>query len=114
MPLLSRYQQKTIKNYQNFLAKDLKDQCIGIKIKQKVRIKTPQTSIDIFLNQTLVRVNRLFVWIYPNQIDSANSTGASDRNFYTIFNKRFRNHLETLLTIHRPKKLCQLGHSAGL
>ena len=31
------------------------------KNNKKVRIKTPQTSIDIFLNQTLVRVNRLFV-----------------------------------------------------
>ena len=31
----------------------MKDQCIGINIKQKVRIKKRQTSIDIFLNQTL-------------------------------------------------------------
>ena len=29
--LLSLYQQKTIKNYQNFLTKDLKDRCIEIK-----------------------------------------------------------------------------------
>ena len=28
------YQQKTIKNYQNFLAKDLKDQCIEISYKK--------------------------------------------------------------------------------
>ena len=27
------YQQETIKNYQNFLAKDLKDQFIGMNIK---------------------------------------------------------------------------------
>ena len=32
MPLQSLYQQKTIKNYQNFLAKDLKDECIGANL----------------------------------------------------------------------------------
>ena len=31
------YQQKIIKNDQKFLAKDLKDQCIGMNIKQKER-----------------------------------------------------------------------------
>ena len=36
---LQLYQQETIKNYQNFLVKDLKDQFIEINIKQKVRIK---------------------------------------------------------------------------
>ena len=39
MLLLSLYQPKTTKIYQNLLAKDLKDQCIGMNIKQKVRIK---------------------------------------------------------------------------
>ena len=53
MPLLSPYQQKTIKNYENFLAKNLKDQCIRMNIKQKVRIKIQQASIDIFLNEAL-------------------------------------------------------------
>ena len=32
------------------------------------------------------------------------STGARDRSFYPIFNKRFH-HIETLLTIRRPKKV---------
>ena len=32
-----------------------------------------------------------------------NRTGASDRSFYPIFNKKF-DHLETLLIIHIPKK----------
>ena len=50
--LLLLCQQKTITNSQN-LAKDLKNQCIGIIIKQKVGIKIQQISIDIFLNQTL-------------------------------------------------------------
>ena len=35
MFLKSLYQQKTIKNNQNFLAKYLKDQCIGMDIKKK-------------------------------------------------------------------------------
>ena len=33
------YQQKITKNYQNFLAKDLKDQFIRMNIKQKMRTK---------------------------------------------------------------------------
>ena len=41
---------KTTKNYQNFLAKDLKDHFTGMNIKQKVRIKIQRMSIDIFLN----------------------------------------------------------------
>ena len=47
------YQEKTTKTYQNFLAKDLKDQCIGLNIKQKMRIKTQQMNIDVFSNQSL-------------------------------------------------------------
>ena len=46
MFLSSLYQQKTIKNYENSLAKNLKDQSIGMNIKQKIRI-------DVFSNQTL-------------------------------------------------------------
>ena len=42
-----------------------------------------------------------------------NSTGASDRSFYPIFNKRF-DHLETLLTICRPKKILSAGLLCGL
>ena len=46
-------QQKTIKNYQKFLVKNLKDQFSRIKIKQKVIIKIQQTNLDFFLNQIL-------------------------------------------------------------
>ena len=53
MILQSLYQQNAIKNYQNFVAKGLKDQCIGTNIKQKTRIKIQQMSLDIFLNQNL-------------------------------------------------------------
>ena len=37
-------------NYQNFLAKDLEDQIIGMNIKEKVRIKIRQMNIHIFSN----------------------------------------------------------------
>ena len=49
---LSLYWQETIKAWQNFLAEDLKDQCIEMNIKQNVRIKIQQMSINIFSNQT--------------------------------------------------------------
>ena len=39
MYLSSFYQQKTIKNFQNVLAKDLKDVDIGMNIKQKIEKK---------------------------------------------------------------------------
>ena len=39
----------------------------------------------------------------PGAASTHCSTGASDRSFYPLFNKKF-DHLETLLTIHRPKK----------
>ena len=40
------------------------------------------------------------------------STGASDRSFYPILNKRF-DHLETLLTIYRPKNVLSAGLPCG-
>ena len=54
MFLLLLYQQETIKNYQNVLAKDFKDQFIGMNIKQKVRIKIQQMNLNIFSNQILL------------------------------------------------------------
>ena len=74
MSLSSPYQQKTIKNYQIFLAKDFKDYCIVMNINQKVRIEIQQTSIDIFSNQTFSGVNRLFVLIYSNKNNDINRT----------------------------------------
>ena len=35
------------------LSKELKDQCIGMNIKQKLRIKIQHNSTDIFSNQVL-------------------------------------------------------------
>ena len=43
-----------MKSYQNFLAKDLKDEFIGMNIKQKMRLKIEQMNIDIFSNQILL------------------------------------------------------------
>ena len=46
------------------LAKNLKDQFIGMSIKQKVRIKIQQMNIDIFSNQTLLQsIDYLFYFI---------------------------------------------------
>ena len=53
-----------IKNYQHSLAKDLKVQCVGMNIKQKVKIKIQQKSKGIFQNQTLqFLTNCLFQFI---------------------------------------------------
>ena len=54
MFLYQFYQQRKIKNYQNFLVNDLKDQFVGMNIKEKERIKMQQMDIDIFSNQTLL------------------------------------------------------------
>ena len=54
MFLYQFYQQRIIKNYQNFLVNDLKDQFVGVNIKEKERIKMQQMDIDIFSNQTLL------------------------------------------------------------
>ena len=43
----------TIKSYQDLSSKDLKDKCIGINIKQKVRKEAWQMNKDILLNQLL-------------------------------------------------------------
>ena len=64
MFLLWLYQQEKIKNYENISAKDLKDQLIGMNIKQKVRIKIQQMDTDIFFNQILLEwINCLFKFI---------------------------------------------------
>ena len=62
--LLSLYQLKAIKTYPNFSSKDLKDQCIGKNIKQKVRTKKQQTSIYIFPEANFTDINKLLVLVY--------------------------------------------------
>ena len=66
MSILSHYQQKTTKNYLDFLTKDLKDQCIGMNIKQKVKLKIQQFT-RYFLESIFLGVNRLFILVYSNQ-----------------------------------------------
>ena len=44
------------------LAKDLKCQRIGMNIKQKVRLKIRQVSIDIFSNQSLLELLDCLFW----------------------------------------------------
>ena len=45
-----------VKNCQNLLVKDLKNQLIKMNIQQKVRIKIGQTNIDISLNPILLEL----------------------------------------------------------
>ena len=63
MFLLSLHQQKTIKNYQNFLAKDLVDQHKGINIKQKSESKNWTNKFSNLLSSNFVKVNRLDVLV---------------------------------------------------
>ena len=51
---------------QKFLAKDLKDPCIRMNVKQKEKIKIQETNIDIFFESNFVGVNRLFVSLCSN------------------------------------------------
>ena len=46
----SLYQQKTVKKNQNPLARNMKNRCIGMCTKQRMRVKI---SKDILSNQTL-------------------------------------------------------------
>ena len=62
MSLFSHYQQNTIKNCQNLLAKDLKYQCIGINMRQKVRIKIREISLYILSNQTFWELTDCLFW----------------------------------------------------
>ena len=67
MFVLLLLQQNRIENYQNLVVKDLKDQFIGMNIKQKMRIKMRQTNVDIFPNQILLElINYLLQFIQIN------------------------------------------------
>ena len=65
--LLWLYQQKTSRNYQNFFAKDLKDQFIGINTKQKVIIKMQKMSIE-FSIQTLKELIDCLCWFIQTKM----------------------------------------------
>ena len=48
-----------------------------MSIKQKVRIKTRQTNIDMFSNQNFVEINRLFVLVYTNEANNTKRFNAA-------------------------------------
>ena len=53
--------KKATKNLQNFLVKDLKDQCIGMKTKSEK--KTWQKSADIITNHTFQELTDYLCWL---------------------------------------------------
>ena len=58
------FQQETIKNYQNFIARDSKGPFVGMKIKQKVIIKIRQTNLNTVSNQIFLEaIDHLFQFI---------------------------------------------------
>ena len=59
---------KATKNYQNFSAKDLNDQCIGTNTKHEN--KNTADEYKYFLELKFVGVNRLFVLLYTNKDDN--------------------------------------------
>ena len=70
----------TIKNYQNLLAKDLKDQFIRILYKAKTENKNTANEYRYSLKLSFVGVNRLFVLVYSNQDAKARRFNA--RKYY--------------------------------
>ena len=70
--------------------------------------------IESIISRNFVFMNNINEWVsfILIIIISSNNTGASDRSFYPIFNKKF-DYLETFLTIHRPKKILSAGSLCG-
>ena len=64
----------------------------------------------VVFRQALVRVYYILNDTHREKMYFTNSTG--DRSFYPTFNKRL-DHLETLLTIHRPQNKLSPGSLCG-
>ena len=79
---------KDNKKYQNFLAKDLKDQFVGMNIKQEVRIKI-YNNYTYFLELNFVGLTWLFVLIYSNKNDNVKKNKAEK---YYLANRMTENH----------------------
>ena len=77
MCLMQLQQEKRIKNYQNFIVKDLKDHFITMNIKQKARKKIGQMNIDIFSNEILLGSIACFFQF----IQDANAKRFKDRKY---------------------------------
>ena len=58
----------SVRDNQNFFEKDLKDQFIGMNIKQKVKIKLRETNLDIFTNQTLLETIDCLVYFFETKM----------------------------------------------
>ena len=58
---LEIFQQETIKNYENFSTKNLKDSFIGINRKQELRMEILQINTDFFSNQNLLELIDYFL-----------------------------------------------------
>ena len=82
-----------------------------INFKQSFSIFNSFISILFLRFSILFRHIALLINLYnvsPSLLPFFSSTRGSHRSFYPIFNKGF-DHLETLLQIHRPKKVLSAG-----
>ena len=73
MLLLSLYQQKTTKIYQNSLALCLNESLYWNEYKTKSQNKNTTNEYWYFLDQNFLGVTKLFVLVYLNQDDNAKS-----------------------------------------
>ena len=63
------FPQETRKRQSKTIKTSLKDQYIGVNIRQKVRLKFRQMDLDIFLNQILLEsIDYLFYFIQMNML----------------------------------------------
>ena len=73
MLLLSRYQQKTTKIYQNSFALYRNESLYWNEYKTKSQNNNTTNKYRYFLDQNFLGVTRLFVLVYLNQDDNAKS-----------------------------------------
>ena len=57
----------------------MKDNCIGMTIKQKMRVKLLKNDYRYFLESNFVGVNRFLVLIYSNEVNNTKRYG--DKNY---------------------------------
>ena len=87
---MSLYQQETIRNYQNVLVKDLKDQFLNWnEYKTKSENKNATNKYRYFLESNFAGVNKLFVLVYSNQDSSSKRFNAE---IYHLPKGIIRNH----------------------
>ena len=80
---------------------------IEIMILKSVSRISSELSLNTYKSPS--RIISFFIYFYSHfDVFFYNSTGASDGSFYSTFNKSF-DHVETLLTIQRLKKVFPAG-----